>query len=257
MKRALTDAVQRALWSHMAAGSFRKRDLVDVAKVAGHPGGVVHRDIDRFVLDLRAKGAIYFTGEKQTGVWSLLPKDQWTGSPIPSVPVPPELKAPVVVGLYDPLPEIEGPNSGLTEGFSEHLWHDLGGGDRSYQLKSLPVMEQRSWREAGLRALNFLFELGFVGPSGKPRELFTGYSYRWLYEANTWEIVDEEGGYVAMLGNDYDIPLFLAAPDMAAAIKDVVERFRAAGAIKRSDIETLAQSLPVGSGPWSLAEASA
>jgi hypothetical protein len=242
----LTDPAQRALWKRMAEGPFRKRELVDVALASGQPSPRAYSAVGAFLIDLKQRGAIFFRGPPQQGVWTLLPRDQWAGEPIPEELPPPALASRCAEGPYDPAPEIEGPNNGLTEAFAEHLWHDLGAGDRSYQLKSLRVLEQRAWREAAERALSYLFGLGLAGPAGPPRDRYTGWSYKWLYEAGTWEIVDEGGGYVAMVANEADVPMFLAAPDMAFAIREVLRRFDQKGGIKRDDIEALRAAMPKG-----------
>lgn len=245
MSRRLTDAAQRACWARMAEGPFAKADLTARAEVAGQPKVGCYGAVTKFLNDLKARGAVFFSGPPNGGRWTLLPKDQWTGAPIPAQTPKPELKAPVDSGPYDPAPEIEGRNNGLTTAFAEHLWHDLGAGDAGLALSSLPVMEQRAWREAADRGLAYLFRIGFVGPAGPPRDRYTGWSYKWLYEANTWEVTDEDGGYVAMIGDDRDVPMFLAASDMAAAIREAVERYDKRGAISRSDIAALKASLPV------------
>jgi hypothetical protein len=245
MSAKLTDAAQRACWKRMAERPFAKAELVSCAEAAGQPKVRAYSAVSGFLNDLKARGAVFYSGPPNGGRWKLLPKDQWTGAPIPKETPKPVLQAPADGGPYDPAPEIEGRNNGLTTALGEHLWHDLGGGDRSNALSSLPVMEQRAWREAAGRALDWLFDKGFVGPAGPPRERFTGWSYKWLYEANCWEICDDEGGYVAMIANDADAPLFLAAPDMATAIRQALSNYDEKGAISRADIPALRASLPV------------
>jgi hypothetical protein len=250
-RHKLSDAASRAVWKRMGEGPFARSELVNLAVAAGESRVGCLTKITAAMNEMKAKGAIYYSGPPNGGRWHLLPRDKWAGAPIPRETPKPEIKAPPDSGVYDPAAEVEGPNNGLTTAFAEHLWHDLGAGDRSYALKSLAVMEQRAWREAAERALNFLFGIGFVGPAGTPREPHTGWTYKWLYEAGTWEIADEDGGYVAMVGNDSDVPLLLAAPDMATAIKAAVTRYREAGGIKRSDIDDLTDSLPK-TGFWAL-----
>jgi hypothetical protein len=240
----LTDAAQRAIWARMQRGPFRKRELVDAAVAAGQPNVRAYSAITSFLNELRRKGAVFFEGTPRDGSWTLLPKADWLGAPISDPHPKPVLKAPPIVGPYDPAPEVEGPNNGLTRALAEHLWCDLGGGVDSNTLNSRPVMERRAWLEAADRVLALLLGLGFVGPAGRPRELGFGWSYKWLYEANTWEVVDEGGGFVAMVANEGDVPMFLCAPDMAVAISELLGKYQTRGGIKKSDLDALARSLP-------------
>lgn len=245
--RALTDAARKAVWARMERRPFRQRDLIEAAIAAGQPSAFAHRAVATLLREVKSAGAIVFDGQggPSQGRWSLLPRGEWTGSPIPSgPPAAPVLGAPAVQGPYDPPVDTEGPNSGLTEAFAEELWRQLGGGDTSYKLKYLPIMEQRSWRCVAKRSLAFLFELGFVGPAGTPRKVGYGWTYGWVCDANSWEILDEDGGFVALVSENADVPVLLQAPEMAFAIREVVGRFNENGAIKKSDIALLAASLP-------------
>jgi hypothetical protein len=103
-------------------------------------------------------------------------------------------------------------------------------------------MESRGWRRAAEETLAFLFRLGMQGPAGVPP--VEGWTYGWVYEASNWEIVDAEGAGVALVLNDRDVPMMMAAPKMADAIKAVLQRLQERGGVKRSDIEALGASLP-------------
>lgn len=241
LERAKAAMIARALQGE----PFMSRDLASIAVELGvgkSRAAVLANSTTQWLKSHRKIGRA--GGHRGSAyVWQTIP------DPPPPPSPPPVLAMPVDAGPYDPAPEIEGPNNGLTTAFAEHLWHDLGAGSPENALRSLSAMEQRAWREAAERALKFLFDRGMVGPCGLPRQKFTGWSYKWLYEANSWEIVDEEGGFVALIANDTDAPLFLAAPDMAAIIEHVLESVAERGGVKRADLDELARSLPVTS-PW-------
>lgn len=149
--------------------------------------------------------------------------------------------------LYDPPRDLEGENQGLVEAVAERLWsrrtRHMGHG-QTFSGQSVAV--KSAWREAADDILSMMFDIGFVGPAGPPRhDRFDGRSYAWHADAGQWEIIDEHGGFVALVGDHTDLELLLAAPLMRGAITALV------GAIgpdhparQMPEIIALAASLP-------------
>lgn len=123
---------------------------------------------------------------------------------------------------FDPPAEIEGPDNGLIEALADRIWSYRA---RYYAKHRLDFTRQskevrNDWRETAKDALTFMFGLGFQGPAGRPdQDRFERLTYAWLYSGATWEILDEAGGYVALVNDNSDMELMLAAPGMRSAIK--------------------------------------
>lgn len=124
---------------------------------------------------------------------------------------------------YEPPVDLEGPNNGLIEAVADRLWRKrsyvINRGRASFADQTEQVKD--GWRKAAAEVLRFLFEIGFVGPAGRPP--VEGWRYNWVHECNDWEIVDESGGGVALVLNYQDLPLLLAAPAMKRAIDGFFE----------------------------------
>lgn len=244
-----TEAAERAIWDRICKEPFRTSDLVAVAKACHESNASSETLAKATVRRLQIKGAIVFEGSHRLGQWRLLPEEQWMSEEemreaAATAPLP-DLPAPAVQGPLDPPTALEGPNSGLTEQFAEFLW-----GTMTDQLQtgmtlraSVSVMEARGWRRLAEGCLAYLFTLGMRGPGGPQPE--GGWTYAWVYEASNWEIVDADGGGVALVLNDRDVPMMLAAPRMAEAIQALLTKFDALGGVKRSDFAALRASLPV------------
>lgn len=160
------------------------------------------------------------------------------------LPIP---TAPLVVGPYDPNPDVEGRNSGFTERLAEHLF-ELIGQKPGYtappfrtMAEATTPMEANGWRHLALDILRFMHERGFVGPGGRRPKHDGEWDYAWVYEVADWCIYDGQGRFVATAGEEEDIPIFLAAPQMVVAIRKVLARFEARGGISRSDVAALAE----------------
>lgn len=250
------DEAKRAILKRIETGEeFLSRDLAALAQAQGVDGWQASVLVNSFTQSLANKGHIVRLrhGPKGTEwVWQIAP-----GVPLPPPPAapveapiheapPPLLASASAAGPYDPPAALEGPNNGLTEAVAEFLWHDLGGGDRERTLKeNTSIMEARAWRGAAERLLSMLFGMGMVGPAGVPNKLpGAEWTYGWVYEAANWEIIDAEGAGVALVLNDADVPMMLAAPVMAGAIKAVMARFQEKGGVKFSDLQALQASLP-------------
>jgi hypothetical protein len=123
--------------------------------------------------------------------------------------------------IYDPPEELEGANNGLINAVAARLWqqrtHYFHPPRSEFGKQSAQVTH--AWRQTATDLLRMLFDMGFVGPAGPPRQdRFEGLTYAWVYEAGEWEIIDAEGGYVALVRHTPDLELMLAAPAMRAAI---------------------------------------
>jgi hypothetical protein len=234
-------ARQKALAAMMAvidAGQpFHTADLTAAAKAAG-AGFRAHILANQ--LTQRLKGQRLISVIARAGNTCT-----WQKRPEPPAPVP-KIHQPHAGGPYDPPAQLEGPNNGLTEMVAEFLWHEIGSGDPTRTLReNTSPMEARGWRSVAGRLLANLFSHGMVGPGGPVDSYAIGWSYAWVYEADNWEIIDSDGGGVALVLNDWDVPLMLAAPRMAEAIRHVLHRAQERGGIKRSDLDALRAALPM------------
>lgn len=153
---------------------------------------------------------------------------------------------------YDPPEAIEGPNNGLVEAVAERLWikrtgyQHSGPGYRHRTFEQQTAQVKESWRAAAREMLEFLFDIGFVGPAGQPDPArFDGLNYSWLYAAHCWEIQDSEGGYVALVNEVPDLELMMAAPAMRGAIRSLLDSLPNEHPIQRTEqVRTLRASLP-------------
>lgn len=131
---------------------------------------------------------------------------------------------PKTAARYDPPVNLEGENMGLVEAFAERLWRKRTGyynSRSSWDRQSGQV--KVAWRSAAEEMLKFLFDIGFTGPAGLPaQDRFNKLTYCWNYMANEWEIIDSEGGYVALVRESPDLEMMLAAPAMRKAINDLL-----------------------------------
>lgn len=123
---------------------------------------------------------------------------------------------------YDAPPALEGPDNGFLEEFADRLWsfrsrYYRARGD-SFEKQSPQVKYQ--WRETAKHMLDFLGSTGFIGPAGPPRQdRFDGWTYAWVYQAHEWEVIDADGGYIALVRETPDLEVIMAAPEMRNAIK--------------------------------------
>lgn len=150
---------------------------------------------------------------------------------------------------YDPPVELEGPNSGLGEAVASRLWAKRASlfskrasprdfSDQSEQVKV-------SWRRTADVILDFLLgELGFTGPAGPPRMVDSGWSYSWNGDIDSWEIVDDTGGAVALVVHHQDLTMLAAAPVMAARIRELLAAIEGTAAADLPQIVALRDSLP-------------
>lgn len=243
-----TEAAERAIWDRICAEPFRLSDLIAIAK-AHHESNTRSEMLAKSTLRrLITQGAIVFEGSKRLGKWRLLPEEHWMtdaelAQAASEAPLP-ILAGPAVEGPLDPPAKLEGPNNGLTESVAQFLWSVMTDQkDTGMTMRaSVTVMEARGWRRLADSLIQYLLSLGMVGPGGQnPPD---GWTQAWVYEADEWEIVDEDGGGVALVLNGEDVPMMLAAPRMAAAIGVLLTKFDALGGVKRSDFAALRASLP-------------
>lgn len=243
-KQQLADKARAAMRARIMTGEpFRTSDLSRIGVSVGQSTGTAGNTASNLIQSLKGTGveAIASTGPTGPNLWQM--KDPPPRS-VEDAPLP-VLVAPNVVGPYDPDPKVEGRNQGLTEALAEKLWKLLGGGDEVDEDLALavPMLEADGWRRLSLEVQRWMFERGFVGPGGE-RAPGRGLDYSWVYQCADWSIQDADGGHVALISDDQDVPLFLAAPRMRDAIQTFLARFEAAGGIQRSDIQALAASLP-------------
>lgn len=135
-------------------------------------------------------------------------------------------------GAYDPPAELEGPNNGLVEALAARLWEQRG---RHYHRRGATFdrdagpQTKDQWRTTARMVLSFMFELGFVGPAGAPEP--PARNYCWNNEANKWEVLDSDGGFVALVREPDDVPIFIAAARLVDAVPVFLEATDAAGVI--------------------------
>lgn len=154
---------------------------------------------------------------------------------------------------YEP-PAIEGENAGLIEQVAARLWRNrsVKAGVNAGRNRALrPGFDEQSqavrvsWRETARDLLTMLLsDMGFEGPAGPPRDPHTGWSYAWLEQCNEWEIIDDAGGLVALVGHSADLQMLLAAPRMREAIEGLLDAINGTPALQRPEIENLANALP-------------
>lgn len=144
---------------------------------------------------------------------------------VPTAMAADDMAVPQKVTPYCVPPELEGPDNGLVEQVAERLWRKAkefsptGKGLSDNGWEDRPEKVKQAWREVAYDALLMMFDIGFVGPAGHPDpERFDRMTYGWNYEANNWEILDGEGGYVALVADPTDVELIMAAPKMMTAI---------------------------------------
>ncbi len=197
--------------------------------------------VSNFIQAEKVRGAVESLGARpgtNAYLWRLKPKPPAPEAPLPAV------KAPVVHGPYDPPVALEGRNSGLTEGLAGKLWREIGGGGRDQELKDgAKPMEADGWRRVARGVIAYLGRLGFTGPGGPPRDQ-GDWECRFVNDASNWEIVTDKGEGVALVLNETDVPLLIAAPTMRTAIIAALEAFDAKGGVKKSHLEALRQALP-------------
>ena len=145
---------------------------------------------------------------------------------------------------YDAPAEHEGANQGLVEALAERLWTVRSpAGRRGHFFRDQREEVRASWRHTAEVMLDYLVSVGFTGPGGPPRP-DRQLVYGWAYDVNNWSIYDQGRGFVASVAYQEDVPLFLAAPQMAEAIRTVLTRADRLGGIKRSDLDALREALP-------------
>lgn len=255
-KRALADKARAAMLQRIETGEpFHTADLTKIGVAAGQSSGTAGNTASNLIQSMKPRVAkVGEAGHHGPNLWQMkdprpsLPpeliaqlskKGQEKYAPLP-VPV-----APNVVGPYDPDPKREGRNMGLTEQLADKLWRLIGGADESADEMAIVLkpLEADGWRRLSLEVQTWMFDCGFVGPGG-PRKARDGYDYAWVYACGDWAIQDSSGGHVALISDDQDVPLFLAAPRMRDAITTLLQRFEERGGIKRADLADLAASLP-------------
>ena len=150
---------------------------------------------------------------------------------------------------YEPPVALEGENIGLIEAVAARLWafrstmfsnrvstHDFGA--QSYQVR-------QAWRRTAIDLLEMMLgEMGFQGPAGPPRSPITGWSYAWHEEVGQWEIIDDNGGLVALVGYQQDVSVIMNAPLMAQRIRELLTAIEGTPAAEHPQIQALAESLP-------------
>jgi len=150
---------------------------------------------------------------------------------------------------YDPPADLEGADNGLVEAVAAKIWANRAqlfnkrATPHEFGRQSLAV--RASWRKTAEETLRYLFALGFTGPGGPPRDPETGWCYAWNWECNNWEIIDSTGGAVALVVNDQDVPLLIAAPRMEAAITALLAAVKHTPAAEAPEVLALAAALPV------------
>lgn len=158
---------------------------------------------------------------------------------------------------YDPPVELEGPDMGLVEQLAARLWYqrstafagrNRGGRHQAFNEQSAAV--RTAWRATAFDALQMLFDIGMVGPAGKPNaERFEGLTYNWMYSASEWEIIDAEGGYVALVRETPDLELMLCAPQMARAIRELGTELQGSPVLEHPNVNALFAALPENQDP--------
>lgn len=143
---------------------------------------------------------------------------------------------------YDPPTDLEGPNMGLIEAIADRLWSRRTRYTRrpGEKFSKQSAQVHKDWRESAADVFAFLQGIGFVGPSGEPSKV--GLTYSWLYEAHEWEIRDGAKGFVALVREEADVPLILAAPKMAQAIRALLERLEGDPCLDMPELRALAES---------------
>jgi hypothetical protein len=214
-------------------GRFRTSDLYGL-------GGAGPREANQLTQELKRKKVIATVAyEANTNIWQLV------GAPATADgPVAPTVAARAVVGPYDPPPALERANTGLTEALATKLWHVLGNGPENDDLKdSASPMEQRGWRDVAGQVISYLGGLGFTGPGGSPRET-TEWNAVFNFDCSNWELVDQDGGGVALVLNGGDVPLLAAAPIMRSAILALLDAVDGTAAADQPQIVALREALP-------------
>lgn len=150
---------------------------------------------------------------------------------------------------YDPPVELEGENTGLVETVAARLWAKRAS---MFSAKVTPGDFERqsaqvhaSWRKTAEDVLQLLLvDLAFQGPAGPPRIADTGWSYCWFDDCDQWEIIDENGGAVALVMHHQDLQMLVAAPRMANAIRLLQDQLAGSPVLEHPAIQDLIASLP-------------
>ena len=156
---------------------------------------------------------------------------------------------PIEPERYEPPPEVEGKNNGLIESMAETLWihrtQVISPINRKKNFKDQTEEVKKQWRATAREAVGLLLNLGFVGPGGDPKFNYSEWTYGWLYNAASWEIMDDENGFVALVNEEADLALMLAAPRMRLAIKEFLAAFPPDHPrLEMAEVVALMESLP-------------
>lgn len=150
---------------------------------------------------------------------------------------------------YDPPAELEGPDNGLVEAVAARIWATRGAlfakraTPRDFERQSDQV--KRAWRRTAEDVLQMLLvDLAFQGPAGPPRIPDTDWTYCWHDDCANWEIVDENGGAVALVMHHQDLQMLVAAPRMAASIRLLQAQLAGSPVLDDPAIKDLIASLP-------------
>ena len=150
---------------------------------------------------------------------------------------------------YDPPVALEGENKGLVQAVAARLWasrtslFSRRSTPRDFDNQSAQV--QSAWRRTSEDVLQMLLvELAFQGPAGPPRIRDTDWTYSWNADIDSWEIVDDGGGAVALITYHQDLGMIAAAPRMAAAIRLLQAQLQGSPVLEHPAIQDLIASLP-------------
>lgn len=150
---------------------------------------------------------------------------------------------------YDPPIELEGENMGLVETVAARLWAKRSAmfgpraTPRDFERQSAQV--KSAWRKTAEDVLQLLLvDLAFQGPAGPPRIPDTDWTYCWHGDCDSWEIVDENSGAVALVMHHQDLQMLVAAPRMAAAIRRLQAQLAGSPVLDHPAIQDLIASLP-------------